>query len=140
MQAMIKSLKNVPLFWPAVVIIVVGYVGFTFLFRAIGYSAVKNSDQINELIKGNTLKGETFSFYYSPDGKVYGKIGFHNDWGSWFVENGVYCEQWAVWGRGEKLCWSIEQNGEFIKREGRNIPPYSEIPVVNELIWIEGEI
>ena len=125
--------------WPVITVCLVGYGAYSMISKRIGYQPVVNAGSIEKMLRGNVLKTEQFSFYYAPNGYVYGRIGTQADRGTWTVENQGYCEHWLVWGEGQKICWAIERKGKFVRRHGKSVPSYMQAPVVNELVWMDGK-
>ncbi len=127
------------LLWPVIAVCLVGYGAHTMISKRVGYRPLVEADTIDEMLRGNVLKTEQFSFYYAPSGFVYGRIGSQADRGTWTVEDQGYCEHWLVWGEGQKICWAVERKGKFVRRTGKSVPSYKQVPVVNELVWMDGE-
>ena len=127
------------LLWPVIVVCLIGYGAHSMISKRVGYQPVVEADAIDEMLRGNVLKTEQFSFYYAPSGFVYGRIGSQADRGTWTVEDRGYCEHWLVWGEGQKICWAVESKGKFVRRTGKSVPSYKQVPVVNELVWMDGE-
>ena len=92
------------------------------------------AEEIVALLSGNTIKGESYSIYYTADGTVRGKEGSYRDTGKWTTEEDLICVRWSKWAQGKELCWKLRKDGNKIYRES----------VVNSddnvVTWYEGNV
>ena len=86
--------------------------------RSKGFVDLSSRDEIFHLLDGYTLKADGYLFYYASDGVAVGRVGNVFDTGTREVFEGAYCEQWQIWGRGEQRCWSVQVEGDRVKRTG----------------------
>lgn len=93
-----------------------------------------NTDEIIELLSGNTIKGTGYSLYYTADGKVRGKEGSYRDTGKWTAEDDTFCVRWKKWAQGKELCWNLRRDGNKIHREG--VANATD----NVVTWYEGNV
>ena len=92
------------------------------------------TNEIIELLSGNTVKKGSFSLYYTADGTVRGKEGSYQDTGKWVAEDDTFCVRWKKWVQGKELCWKLRRDGNKIYREG--IANAGD----NVVTWYEGNV
>ena len=134
-----KWLRKIPLGWPLIILAVTVFAAVSIVKDSSGFTAVDDPKQLIALINGNSLKGESIHFYYAPNGILSGNVGSYYDYGKWTLEKDAYCEQWRLWGDGEKICWRVQRKGDQIKRQSVNPLPDSNLPVINDLVWTKGD-
>lgn len=128
-----KFLRDTPLGWPIIVVIVVSVTVVSMLKESLGYKKVVGKNELTELLAGSTLQGDGFWFRYDSDGRATGYVGETREQGQWFTTEQYYCEQWRNWAEGETVCWSVESNGKLIKRTGIRNRPESDKPTINTM-------
>ena len=112
--------------WPLVVLVVASYLTISVYLDERRYKQVVGREAIERLLRGHTLIGLNFRFYYRPNGTAEGQVDLFYDQGTWYADETGYCEQWTRWADGALRCWSIEFDQTRVRRVLRNAPSDSE--------------
>ncbi|MEM7206651.1 MAG: hypothetical protein AAF434_02390 [Pseudomonadota bacterium] len=118
----VRELLRDLLGWPGVAIAAVASMAVALQLDSHRFEKVNGKSAIYALLADHTLKADGYAFFYQTDGRVIGQVGATYDVGEWEALDDVFCEKWNVYGNGTRRCWSVEIDGNQVRRTGSGFP------------------